>query len=57
MESVVKMLRVQTSPRGENSEKLGDHLIAKAKRIDLAVTTIVRDLSTGVAAGKGRLMH
>jgi FMN-dependent NADH-azoreductase len=59
MESVVKILRVQTSPRGENSEsrKLGDHLIAKAKRIDLAVTTIVRDLSTGVAAGKGRLMH
>jgi FMN-dependent NADH-azoreductase len=55
----MKILRIQTSPHGENSEsrKLGDHLIAKAKRIDLAVTTIVRDLSTGVAAGKGRLMH
>ena len=47
----MKILRVQTSPRGENSEsrKLGDHLIAKAKWIDPAVTTIVRDVSTGVA--------
>src|SRR5258706_266687 len=51
MESVMKILRVQTSPRGENSEsrKLGDHLIAKAKRIDPTSTTILRDISTGVA--------
>jgi FMN-dependent NADH-azoreductase len=51
MESVMKILRVQTSPRGENSEsrKLGDHLIAKAKRIDPTSTTILRDVSTGVA--------
>src|SRR6266481_4776727 len=51
MESVMKILRVQTSPRGENSEsrKLGDHLIAKAKRIDSTSTTILRDVSTGVA--------
>ena len=47
----MKILRVQTSPRGENSEsrKLGDHLIAKAKRIDPTSTTILRDVSTGVA--------
>src|SRR5882724_1625456 len=51
MESVMKILRVQTSPRGENSEsrKLGDHLIAKAKRIDPTSATILRDVSTGVA--------
>ena len=47
----MKILRVQTSPRGENSEsrKLGDHLIATAKRIDPTSTTILRDVSTGVA--------
>ena len=47
----MNILRVQTSPRGENSEsrKLGDHLIAKAKRIDPTSTTILRDVSTGVA--------
>jgi FMN-dependent NADH-azoreductase len=47
----MKILRVQTSPRGDHSEsrQLGDHLIAKVKRIDPAATTIVRDISTGVA--------
>ena len=44
------MLRIQTSPRGEQSEsrKLGDFLISEAKRTNPDVTTIVRDVSKGV---------
>ncbi|HLZ66848.1 MAG TPA: NAD(P)H-dependent oxidoreductase [Aliidongia sp.] len=47
----MKILRVQTSPRGEHSEsrKLGDFLVAEAERTNGSVTTIVRDLSTGTA--------
>ena len=50
MESV-KILRIQTSPRGEHSEsrKLGDFLVAEAERTNRDVTTIVRDVSKGVA--------
>ena len=47
----MKILRIQTSPRGEHSEsrKLGDFLVAEAERTNRDVTTIVRDVSKGVA--------
>jgi FMN-dependent NADH-azoreductase len=40
----MKILRIQSSPRGEHSEgrKLGDHLVNEAKRTDPSTTTIVR---------------
>jgi FMN-dependent NADH-azoreductase len=46
----MKILRIQTSPRGEHSEsrKLGDFLVAEARRTNPEVTTIVRDVSKGV---------